>query len=101
MEIDQTFVWITTRRLKPGTRDDFARAWRPTEFPEGMLRAIAAFCKERSITCDAALERVMGCGMAACQSCAVSVIDESDPAAVRYELCCREGPVFDARRVHW
>ena len=39
MELDQTFIWITTRRLKPGTRDAFREAWRPREFPEGMLRA--------------------------------------------------------------
>jgi heme-degrading monooxygenase HmoA len=39
MELDQAFVWITTRRLKPGTREEFARAWRPGEYPEGMLRA--------------------------------------------------------------
>jgi heme-degrading monooxygenase HmoA len=39
MELDQTYVWITTRRLKPGTREEFSRAWRPSEFPPGMLRA--------------------------------------------------------------
>ena len=39
MELDQTYVWITTRKLKPGAREDFSRAWRPSEFPDGMLRA--------------------------------------------------------------
>jgi heme-degrading monooxygenase HmoA len=39
MELDQAYVWITTRRLRPGTREEFGRAWRPSEFPEGMLRA--------------------------------------------------------------
>jgi len=43
MELDQTFVWITTRRLRPGTRDEFSRAWRPSEFPEGMLRAYECY----------------------------------------------------------
>jgi heme-degrading monooxygenase HmoA len=33
------FVWITTRRIKPGTRHEFEQAWRPAEFPEGMQRA--------------------------------------------------------------
>ena len=33
------YVWMTTRRIKPGMRTDFERAWRPAEFPEGMLRA--------------------------------------------------------------
>jgi heme-degrading monooxygenase HmoA len=39
----QTYVWITTRRLRPGTRDEFSRAWRPSEFPEGMLRAYECY----------------------------------------------------------
>ena len=39
MELDQPYVWITTRKLKPGARDDFSRAWKPKEFPDGMLRA--------------------------------------------------------------
>jgi heme-degrading monooxygenase HmoA len=36
---EQSYVWITTRRLRPGTKEEFSRAWRPSEFPEGMLRA--------------------------------------------------------------
>jgi hypothetical protein len=43
MEFDQAFVWITTRRLKSGTRAEFARAWRPGEYPEGMLRAYECY----------------------------------------------------------
>lgn len=39
MELDQQYVWITTRRLKPGAREEFRKAWQPSEFPEGMLRA--------------------------------------------------------------
>jgi heme-degrading monooxygenase HmoA len=39
MELDGTYVWITTRKLKPGSQEDFSRAWKPSEFPEGMLRA--------------------------------------------------------------
>ena len=39
MELDETYVWITTRTLKPGTREEFSRAWRPGKFPEGMLRS--------------------------------------------------------------
>ena len=43
MELDQSYVWITTRTLKPGVRDEFSRAWRPSEFPEGMLRAYECY----------------------------------------------------------
>jgi heme-degrading monooxygenase HmoA len=43
MELDETYVWITTRRLKPGSREEFSRSWRPSEFPEGMLRAYECY----------------------------------------------------------
>jgi hypothetical protein len=43
MELDQSYVWITTRRLKPGTREQFSQAWRPKAFPEGMLRAYECY----------------------------------------------------------
>lgn len=48
MEQDQYVVWITTRRIRPGSYEDFRRAWRPREFPEGMLRAYECFSGERS-----------------------------------------------------
>ena len=44
MEFDTEHVWITTRKLKPGvSREEFSRAWRPKEFPEGMLRAYECY----------------------------------------------------------
>jgi hypothetical protein len=46
MELDNRVVWITTRRIKPGSYEDFRRAWRPKEFPEGMLRAYECFAGE-------------------------------------------------------
>jgi heme-degrading monooxygenase HmoA len=41
-------VWITTRRIKPGTYEDFRGAWRPREFPAGMLRAYECFAADRN-----------------------------------------------------
>jgi hypothetical protein len=46
MEREEYVVWITTRRIKPGSYEDFRRAWRPKEFPEGMLRAYECFAGE-------------------------------------------------------
>ena len=43
MEFDTPHVWITTRKLKPGTREEFSRSWRPSEFPAGMLRAYECY----------------------------------------------------------
>ena len=48
MERDQYVVWITTRKIKSGTYEEFRRAWRPKEFPVGMLRAYECFSEERS-----------------------------------------------------
>ncbi len=48
MDLDQSYIWITTRRLKPGAREEFSRAWRPREFPEGMLRAYECYAPDGS-----------------------------------------------------
>ena len=46
MDSDQYVVWITTRRIREGSYEDFRKAWRPTEFPEGMLRAYECFSED-------------------------------------------------------
>jgi heme-degrading monooxygenase HmoA len=48
MELDQSYVWISTRRLKPGAREEFSQAWKPREFPEGMLRAYECYAPDGS-----------------------------------------------------
>jgi heme-degrading monooxygenase HmoA len=48
MDVEGDVVWITTRRIKPGTYEEFRRAWRPKEFPEGMTRAYECFSEERN-----------------------------------------------------
>ena len=48
MTDDAYVVWITTRRITPGAYDEFRRVWRPSEFPEGMLRAYECFAEDRS-----------------------------------------------------
>jgi heme-degrading monooxygenase HmoA len=40
-------VWITTRKLRPGTYEEFVRAWKPREFPEGMTRAYECYAADR------------------------------------------------------
>lgn len=46
MELGDQVVWITTRRIKEGAYEDFRRAWRPREFPDGMLHAYECFAGE-------------------------------------------------------
>jgi hypothetical protein len=46
---EETYVvWITTRRIAPGSYEEFRRAWRPGEFPAGMLRAYECFAEDRN-----------------------------------------------------
>jgi len=47
MDLDEQYVWITTRRLRPGSREEFGHAWRPREFPKGMLRAYECYAEDR------------------------------------------------------
>jgi heme-degrading monooxygenase HmoA len=46
VDLDGPYVWITTRRLRPGSREEFSRAWKPGAIPEGMLRAYECFSED-------------------------------------------------------
>ncbi len=39
--MEENFVWMTTRRIKPGTLADLKRTWRAERHPDGMLHAHA------------------------------------------------------------
>ncbi len=69
--------------------------------PDRMMQFVADYCLKREIECYACMERMMACGVGTCQSCVVSVHDQTDPDGWRYRLCCTEGPVFDARQIIW
>lgn len=66
--------------------------------PESMLAAVARIAGERGIDCQISMERRMACGIGLCQSCAVECRVEGSNETT-YTLCCRDGPVFDARTV--
>ena len=45
------FIWVTTRRMKPGALQEFERAWRPDPYPQGLHHAYAYWSEdEREIT---------------------------------------------------
>jgi hypothetical protein len=48
MENREYVVWITTRTIEPGSLEDFRNAWRPKEFPDGMLRAYECDAAEQN-----------------------------------------------------
>lgn len=44
--MEEHFVWVTTRRIQPGTLEDVERAWRPATRPQGMRRAFAYWSED-------------------------------------------------------
>ncbi len=60
--------------------------------PRIMMKKTAGICKERSISCYASMEEVMGCGMGACLSC---VVKKSDSGETLITIC-KDGPVFNS-----
>ena len=69
--------------------------------PERMMRFVAEYCMSRRIECHVCMERAMACGTGLCQSCVIPVRDDTDPDGWRYQLCCADGPVFEASRIVW
>jgi dihydroorotate dehydrogenase electron transfer subunit len=63
-----------------------------------MMRAVAALAAEHGIDCQVSMERMMACGIGLCQSCAVECKTHGD---TEYRLCCKDGPVFDAKDIAW
>jgi heme-degrading monooxygenase HmoA len=44
--VEEHFVWVTTRRLRPGALEEFEKAWRPAQYPQGMRRAFAYWSED-------------------------------------------------------
>jgi len=66
--------------------------------PEQMLAETARLADEHNIDCQVSMERMMACGIGVCQSCAVETKVQGRGETV-YKLCCKDGPVFDAKEV--
>ena len=41
------YFWVTTRTIKPGAREQFEQAWRPAEFPPGLVGAYVLYARRR------------------------------------------------------
>jgi len=64
--------------------------------PLAMLERIAKVTTERNIDCQLSMEEMMACGIGVCQCCAVAC-KGANPNETIYKLCCKDGPVFDAK----
>ncbi len=63
--------------------------------PQPMMKAVAKIATERGIDCEVSLENMMACGLGACLCC---VEDTADSGNV---CVCKEGPVFNIKRLKW
>lgn len=62
--------------------------------PKPMMKAVADIAKKNDVWCEVSLEHMMACGLGACLCCVEDTVDGN--------LCvCKEGPVFNIRRLKW
>jgi dihydroorotate dehydrogenase electron transfer subunit len=92
--------------------------------PNPMLVQIAQVAEQFDRPCQVLLESRMACGVGACLGCTVKYREEREPSQLsalsnqdspageegeeisetppfRYARVCKEGPVFDARKIFW
>ncbi len=62
--------------------------------PKPMMKAVAKLAAEKDIWCEVSLENLMACGLGACLCCVEDTVDG-------HECVCKEGPVFNTRRLKW
>jgi dihydroorotate dehydrogenase electron transfer subunit len=67
--------------------------------PDGLLRAVGERAMARGCPAWLSLDKHMGCGVGACLACVQRVRDGS--GAVKWARVCRDGPVFECRRIVW
>jgi dihydroorotate dehydrogenase electron transfer subunit len=63
--------------------------------PLPMLSAVNSLAEEFGVSCQVSLEAHMACGIGACLGCALKARDGG------YLHVCKDGPVVNARLVHW
>ena len=62
--------------------------------PTPMMKAVAAFARKADVECEVSLENLMACGLGACLCCVEKTTEGN--------LCvCKEGPVFNIRKLLW
>lgn len=62
--------------------------------PKPMMVAVARYAQKYGVYCEASLENLMACGLGACLCCVEKTTEGN--------LCvCKEGPVFDVKRLNW
>jgi dihydroorotate dehydrogenase electron transfer subunit len=79
--------WINQNNVNPAETIIYACG------PRSMLASIAKLAATQKIDCQISMEEMMACGIGLCQSCAVKCTGD------KYKLCCKDGPIFDAKEI--
>ncbi|ADY55041.1 Dihydroorotate dehydrogenase, electron transfer subunit, iron-sulfur cluster binding domain protein [Syntrophobotulus glycolicus DSM 8271] len=66
--------------------------------PGGMMKAVAAICREAGVPLQVSLEERMACGVGACLGCVCTV---REAGVLQRKKVCKDGPVFDGEEVVW
>ncbi len=83
--------WLSQNSPKPDETIIYACGPRP------MLASVAKVAADKRIDCQVSMEEMMACGIGLCQSCAIKC--KSQTGGEVYKLCCKDGPVFDAKEL--
>ncbi len=67
--------------------------------PMPMLKAVAAYAKEKEIPAYISLEERMACGIGACLGCICPTKNKNEHTNVNNSRICKDGPVFNAGEV--
>ena len=62
--------------------------------PKRMMMAVADIARTQGVWCEVSLEHLMACGLGACLCCVEDTVDG-------HVCVCKEGPVFNIRRLKW
>ena len=85
--------WLEKNEIDPASTVVFGCG------PEPMLATTGLLAEDYKLPCQISMERMMACGIGLCQSCAVEV--KATSTDTKYHLCCKDGPVFNAKDVVW
>ncbi|MBS3741484.1 MAG: dihydroorotate dehydrogenase electron transfer subunit [Candidatus Cloacimonetes bacterium] len=66
--------------------------------PNQMLKKVSEICEFYKVELQVSMETIMACGMGVCCGC---IIKYAENGEVIYKKACKDGPVFDGRKVVW
>ena len=82
--------FVTNHSVLQNEHFDFIQTCGPTP----MMKAVARFAKEKNIPCEVSLENMMACGLGACLCCVEKTVEGN-------QCVCKEGPVFNIKKLLW